>query len=73
MVSWGFLVGACGRTGGPVTFLIRMGKFWGVGLLVESVGRFGVVAGAPWPQMHSGALVLSMVSLYALSRPAVLG
>ena len=49
-----------------------MDKFWGVGLLVESVGRFGVVAGALWPQLHSGALVLSMVSLYALSRPAVL-
>lgn len=72
LVSLGFIVCACGRTGRPVTFLIRMDKFWGAGLLVESVGRFGVVAGAPWPQLHSGALVLSMVSLYALSRLAVL-
>ena len=74
LVSWGFLVSACGtcRTGGQVTFLIRMDKFWGVGLLVKSVGMFGVDAGAPCPQMHNGAFVLSMISLYALSRLAVL-
>ena len=70
LVSLGLLVGACCRTDGPVTFLIGMDKFWGVGPLVESVGKFGVVAGAPWPQLHSG--VLSMVSLYARSRLSVL-